>query len=92
MLQWETVDPEATYPFERYKVVSGNREYRIFYDPGASQVLPWILVVREVWEDGAHVHIHHGTYRTVDEVKRAAGQWEGPPPPEGMTGRLWHQN
>jgi len=84
MLRWETVDPEATYPFERYKAVSGNREYRIFYTPEASQVLPWILVVREkVREDGVHVHIHHGTYRTDVEAKRAAEQWDGPPPTGG---------
>jgi hypothetical protein len=33
MLQWETVDENATYPFERYRAVSGKREYRIFPRP-----------------------------------------------------------
>jgi hypothetical protein len=38
------VDPNATYPFERYRAVSGKHEYRIFHDPtgAASQDLPWI--------------------------------------------------
>jgi hypothetical protein len=79
MLRWETVDLKATYPFERYRAVSGNREYRIFHDPEARQFLPSILVVRELREDDVHVHIHHGTYRTDDEAKQAARQWEGPP-------------
>jgi hypothetical protein len=75
MLRWQEVDLKATYPSERYRAVSGNREYRVLYDPDASQVLSWILVVRE--DDR---HIHHGTYRTVDEAKQAAEQWDGPPP------------
>ena len=46
MLQWETVDG-------RSRAVSGKREYRVFYGrEEASQALPWILVVREVGEDG----------------------------------------
>jgi hypothetical protein len=49
-------------------------------DPEERKILPWILVVREVGEDSAHAHIHHGTYRTDDDAKRAAKQWEGPPP------------
>ena len=72
MLQWETVDPNATYPFERYRAVSGKHEYRIFHDPtgAASQDLPWILVVREVPEGGVSTHVHHGAYRTVDWAKQ----------------------
>lgn len=80
MLQWEEVDENATYPFERYRAVSGKREYRIFRDPEERKILPWILVVREAGEDSAHAHIHHGTYRADDDAKRAAEQWEGPPP------------
>ena len=71
-LQWDTVHG-------RYRAVSGKREYRVFSGPEeASQALPWILVVRE--DD---VHIHHGTYRSIEEAKRAAELWEGPPPPKG---------
>lgn len=78
--QWQTVDPNATYPFERFRAVRGRHEYRVFHGPdAASDVLPWILVVREVGEDGVLAHIHHGTYRTENEAKRAAGQW-GPSP------------
>jgi hypothetical protein len=42
MLQWETVDENATYPFERYRAISGKHEYRVFHDPtgAASQDLP----------------------------------------------------
>jgi hypothetical protein len=85
MLQWETVDENATYPFERYRAVSGKHEYRVFHDPtgAASQDLPWILVVREVPEGGVSTHVHHGAYRTVDWAKQAAEQWEGPPPQAG---------
>ena len=73
MLQWETVDLNA------YRAVSGNREFRVFHDPEeASQVLPWILTVREVGDDGVQVHNHTGTYRIVEEAKRAAEQWEAP--------------
>jgi hypothetical protein len=79
MLQWKTEDTEAIYPFERYRAVSSNREHRIFFrHPDERQVLAWILVVRE--DD---VHIHHGTYRSIEEAKRAAELWEGPPPPKG---------
>lgn len=85
MLQWETVDENATYPFERYRAVSGKHEYRVFHDPtgAASQDLPWILVVREVPEGGVSTHVHHGAYRTVEWAKQAAEQWEGPPPQAG---------
>jgi hypothetical protein len=31
MLTWETVDPDAIYPLERYCAVSADHEYRIFY-------------------------------------------------------------
>jgi hypothetical protein len=85
MLQWETVDENATYPFERYRAISGKHEYRVFHDPtgAASQDLPWILVVREAPEDGVSTHVHHGAYSTIDWAKRHAELWEGPPPQEG---------
>jgi hypothetical protein len=74
MLQWETVDG-------RYRAVSGKREYRVFYGrEEASQALPWILVVREVGEDGVHSYVDYHPYRTDAEAKKAAEQWEGPPP------------
>ena len=73
MLQWETVPG-------RYRAVSGKREYRVFYGPKeASQALPWILVVREVREDGEVAHVHYHAYRNDAEAKEAAEQWEGPP-------------
>ena len=55
MLQWQTVDAHG------YRAVSGKREYRVVYDPEASgsQDHPWILVIRDLREDGAHAHILH---------------------------------
>jgi hypothetical protein len=74
MLQWETVDG-------RSRAVSGKREYRVFYGHAeASQALPWILVVREVGEDGDYTHVDYQPYRTDAEAKKAAERWEGPPP------------
>jgi hypothetical protein len=74
MLQWETVDG-------RSRAVSGKREYRVFYGrEEASQALPWILVVREVGEDGVYAHVHYLPYRTDAEAKEAAERWKGPPP------------
>ena len=65
----------------RYRAVSGKREYRVFDGPeAASQALPWILVVREVGEDGEYTHVHYHPHRTDAEAKKAAEQWEGPPP------------
>ena len=82
MLTWETVDPKAIYPFERYRAVSGSHEYRIFYGPeAASEVKPWILVNVVIQEiGGVPAHVFHGTYSTDDDAKKAAEQWEGPPP------------
>jgi hypothetical protein len=90
VLTWETF-PNAIYPFARHHAVSGNHEYRIFYDrEAASQGHPWILVVREVGEDGAQRQVHYANYPTDDslkraaelwdEAKKAADLWEGPPP------------
>ena len=78
MLTWETIDPEAIYPLERYHAVSGNHEYRIFCAPKAvSEAKPWILVVREVGMACTRMStIHH----TAEEAKKVAEQWEGPPP------------
>ena len=74
MLQWGTVH-------ERYRAVSGKREYRVFYGPkDTSQHPPWILVVREAPEGGVSTHVHHGAYSTIDWAKRHAELWEGPPP------------
>lgn len=82
MLTWETVDAKAIYPFERYRAVSRNHEYRIFFGPeAASEVKPWILVNLVIQEiGGVLAHIFHDTYSTDDEAKKAAEQWEGPPP------------
>ncbi len=74
MLQWETVDG-------RSRAVSGKREYRVFYGrEEASQALPWILVVREVGENGEYTHGHYQPYRTDADAKKAAERWDGPPP------------
>ncbi len=84
MLQWETVDPNAIYPSERYRVVSGKHKYRIFHDPeDYGDGLLWILGVRETPEGGVPTHVHYGAYRTDAEAKRAAEQWEGPPRARG---------
>ena len=83
MLQWETADENADYPFERYRAVSGKHEYRIFYGPEvATQALPWILVVREVGEKGVRTRIHRGTHQTAYYAKRAAELREKDPPPQ----------
>jgi len=78
MLTSETVDPDAKRPLERYCAVSAHHEYRIFYGlKAASQDRPWVLVIREVGTACTRMcTIHH----TADEAKKAAGQWEGPPP------------
>jgi hypothetical protein len=75
----ETVDPKATHP--RYRAVSGKHEFRVFYDPATSrsQNRPWILVVREVEEDGVHTHVFHWPYSTAAEAKEAAQQCKGQP-------------
>ncbi|HEV7581967.1 MAG TPA: hypothetical protein VGO77_16415 [Mycobacterium sp.] len=79
MLTWETLDAKATHP--RYRAVSGKHEFRVFYDPASSgsQDRPWILVVREVGEDGVHTHAFHETYSAAADAKEAAEQWKGPP-------------
>jgi hypothetical protein len=84
MLQWETADENADYPFERYRAVSGKHEYRVFHDPtgAASQDLPWILVVREVPEGGVYTRIHHGTHHTAYDAKLAAERQDKDLPPQ----------
>jgi hypothetical protein len=78
MLTWKTVDPSAIYPLERYHAVSGNHEYRIFYGlKAASQDRPWVLVIRQVGTACTRMCTIHNT---ADEAKKAAEQWEGPPP------------
>ena len=80
MLTWETVDPEATHP--RYRAVSAQHEFRVFHNPASSgsQDRPWILVIREVDEDGEHTHVFHETYSAAAEAMEAAKQWKGLPP------------
>jgi hypothetical protein len=41
--------------------------------------LPWILVIREVGEDGVHTHVVQESYPTAADAKEAAEQWKGPP-------------
>ena len=79
MLTWETVDPKATHP--RYRAVSGNNEFRVFCDAASSgsQNRPWILVIREIGEDGVHTHVVQESYATAADAKEAAEQWKGPP-------------
>jgi hypothetical protein len=74
MPTWETVDPDAIYPLERYCAVSADHEYRIFYGlKAASQDRPWVLVIREVGMACTRMcTIHH----TADEAKKAAEQWD----------------
>lgn len=78
MLTWKTVDRKAIYPLERYCAVSADHEYRIFYGlKAASQDRPWVLVIREVGMACTRMcTIHH----TADEAKKAAEQWDCPPP------------
>ena len=45
----------------------------------ASQDRPWVLVIREVGMACTRMCTIH---RTADEAKKAAEQWEGPPPRE----------
>ena len=88
MLEWDEVDPYATWPEERYRAVSGKHEYRIFLDPEGEHIFPepdakkvewWALVVREDMENGVWRHVVHRAKRTLAEVKRDAEQWEGQP-------------
>jgi hypothetical protein len=79
MLTWETVDPKATHP--HYRAIGGKHEFRVFYDPASSQSQnrPWILLIREVGEDGVHTHVFHQPYSTADDAKEAAEHWKGLP-------------
>ena len=74
------MDPNATYPLKRYCAVSVDHEYRIFYGlKAASRDRPWVLVIREVGMACTRMCTIHST---ADEAKKAAEQWEGPPPRE----------
>jgi hypothetical protein len=79
MLTWETVDPKATHP--HYRAIGGKHEFRVFYDPASSQSQdrPWILLIREVEEDGVHTHVFHQPYATAADAKEAAERWKGLP-------------
>ncbi len=70
-LQWD----------EQNRAVGDKHEFRVFFDPASSrsQDRPWILVIREVGEDGVHTHVFHETYSTLDDAKTAAQRWKGPP-------------
>ena len=74
MLQWETVHG-------RDRAVSGNNEFRVFCDAASSgsQNRPWILVIREIGEDGVHTHVFHKPCSTAAEAKEAAQHWKGQP-------------
>lgn len=72
MLAWETVDPDAIYPLERYCAVSADHEYRIFYGlKSASQDRPWVLVIREVGMACTR-NVHHPPHRRRGEESRRA--------------------
>jgi hypothetical protein len=93
MLQWEEVNPNPTWPAERYRAV-GKLEHRIVPDPAgehsiypadpeARKLLEWVLVVRRLSE---HEYLHFGNYQTVHRAMASAEEFEkreGPPPPEG---------
>ena len=89
----ETADENATYPFERYRAISGKHEYRVFHDPtgAASQDLPWILVVREAPEAGVSTHVHHGAYSTIDWAKRPLSYGKARHPKQDDGPRLGRQ-
>jgi hypothetical protein len=88
MLQWDTADENADYPLERYRAVSGKHEYRIFYGPeAATQVLPWILKVREVKEEGVRANSpRHAPHRLRCQAGRRR-MGEGRPPQRRLVGR-----
>jgi hypothetical protein len=71
MLQWDSQN----------RAVSDKQEFRVFHDPASSRSRDrtWILVIREVGEDGVHTHVFHESYSTAAEAKKAAQQWKGPP-------------
>jgi hypothetical protein len=81
MLQWETADLDAPYPFERYRAISGKHEFRIFYGPKAGREgLPWILGIRELRDNGVYRYFPLIDYPSDDDAKRGAERWKGPPP------------
>jgi hypothetical protein len=71
MLQWN----------EQNRAVGDRHEFHVFYDPGSTQSrdLPWILVIREVGEDGVHTHVVQESYATAADAKEAAEHWKGQP-------------
>lgn len=84
MLEWTEVDTNAVAPSVRYRAVSDDYEYRIFYDPeGQSVQFPpgatgewWLLVVRARGASGEFdTHVHHAAYRDLDPTKRDAQSW-----------------
>jgi hypothetical protein len=79
MLTWQTADPKATHP--HYSASSDRHEFRVFYDPASSgnEDRPWVLLVRQVGDDGVHTHVTHEPYSTADEAKEAAQRWKGLP-------------
>jgi hypothetical protein len=79
MLTWQTADPNATHP--NYSAASDRHEFRVFYDPASSgdQDRPWVLVVRQVGDDGVHTHVAQQPYATAAEAQEAAQRWKGLP-------------
>lgn len=97
-IQWQEVDPEAIYPEERYRAVSGEHEFRIFYDPNPEDddapQLAWILGVRELPPGGVPIHVYLDAFRTEDEAKKGAEDLErlveagGPWPSQNPDGHM----
>jgi hypothetical protein len=80
MVQWDSQN----------RAVSDKQEFRVFHDPASSRSRDrtWILVIREVGEDGVHTHVFHESYshgRRSEESRSAmegaatevTGRWVG---------------
>lgn len=84
MLDWETVDENAIYPFARYKAMSvDNNECRISYDPDGTESRPgrpWVVHISELRPDGNDFHHFCEDYSTLGDAKRGAEMWIGPGP------------
>jgi hypothetical protein len=77
MLQWETVDENATYPFERYRAVSGKHEYRVFHDPPGQQA----KTSRGFWWSGRSRRV--ASRRTSTTAPTAPSTGRSKPPSNG---------
>jgi hypothetical protein len=66
-----------------YRATSGKYEGRICYlepESGADPGAPWIVGLREVQEAGGYSHVFHHPAHTLEDAKKAAEDWIGPPP------------